>query len=114
MTTQLNLALGRQRAQEGAEQAAYHADRVHAAWQMRALSMFFTYMLEHPGKTFMTEDVRWWAEDRGLPEPPDRRAWGAVTMAAKRRKMIRFFGYAPQKAANAHGSPKSVWVACHD
>ena len=108
---QLNLELGRSNRDRGMKRAADHADRVHPKWQTDALTLFFRYCLEHKQTSFMTEDVRWWAEAQGLPEPPDKRAWGAVTMVAKRRGLIRSIGFAPQKASNAHCAPKTVWVA---
>ncbi len=111
MATQLNLELGRKRRDDGMKQALDHANAVNNQWQVQALTFFFRYCLEHRNESFMTEDVRWWAEESGLPEPPDKRAWGAIANIAKRRGLIRSIGYAPQKATNAHCAPKTVWVA---
>jgi hypothetical protein len=40
------------------------------------------------GLTFCADDVRRLAEDDGLPQPPDGRAWGSVIARAKRRGLI--------------------------
>ena len=95
----------------GIQRAVDHADKVTPSWSDRAVELFLAYCQENKGKTFMTEDVRWYAEALGLPEPPDKRAWGAIAVIAKRRGVIRGNGYAPQKAVNAHCAPKTVWVA---
>lgn len=96
---------------KGIQQAVDHANAVTPSWCDRAVEMFLAYCQEHKGKSFMTEDVRWYAENLGLPEPPDKRAWGGVAMIVKKRGLIRGNGYAPQKAVNAHCAPKTVWMA---
>jgi len=95
----------------GIQRAVDHADKVTPSWSDRAVELFLAYCQENKGTTFMTEDGRWYAEALGLPEPPDKRAWGAIAMMAKKRGVIRGNGYAPQKAVNAHCAPKTVWVA---
>lgn len=98
-------------AERGMMAAVEHANRETENWSTRASVMFATYVSLHPGETFMTEDVRDWAEAVGMPTPPDRRAWGAVAMAARRAGLIKSLGYAPQKSANAHRAPKTLWIA---
>lgn len=98
-------------AEMGMAAAVAHANRETEDWSTRAASLFTEYVALHPGETFMTEDVRQWAEAIGLPPPPDRRAWGAVAVAAKRNGLVRSLGYAPQKSANAHRAPKTLWVS---
>lgn len=95
----------------GIQRAVDHANKETPSWSDRAVELFLAYCQENKGANFMTEDVRWYAEALGLPEPPDKRAWGAIAVMAKRRGLIRSNGYAPQKAVNAHCAPKTVWVA---
>lgn len=97
-------------AERGMAAAVANANRESEDWSVRAASLFAEFVSLHPGESFMTEDVREWAEAIGLPKPPDRRAWGAVAIAAKRNGLVRSLGYAPQKSANAHRAPKTLWV----
>ena len=98
-------------AERGMAAAVSNANRKSEDWSIRAASLFAEFVASlRPGDTFMTEDVRQWAETIGLPPPPDKRAWGAVAVAAKRNNLIRSLGYAPQKSANAHRAPKTLWV----
>lgn len=111
MTKQLDLDLAAQGRDTGIKRAVDHANRVTPDWQAQAFGLFAEYCKLNKGKTFMTEDARWFAEERGLPAPPDKRAWGGITTMARSAKLIRGNGYAPQKSVNAHCAPKTVWVA---
>ena len=93
---------------QGMEAAADHAERENEGWNQMAFEAFVRYVaaVKEP---FMTEEVRWYAEALGVPEPPDNRAWGAVAMRAKRAGLIVSTGYAPQKSVNTHRSPKTLW-----
>ena len=97
-------------AQNGMVAALANADREFADWGTLAIQCFTSYTEQFGDMPFMTEDVRDWAEQGGLPPPPDRRAWGAVAAAARRAGLVRSLGYAPQKSANAHRAPKTLWV----
>lgn len=92
---------------EGMRHAIDHADSRELNWSNRAYDLFVQYACLHG--EFMTEDVREWAEQQGLPQPPDRRAWGAIAAIARRRGVVVHVRYAPQKSVNAHRAPKSVW-----
>ena len=95
-------------AKEGMEAAADHAEREHEGWKMMAYALFLRYAAA-TREPFMTEQVRWYAEGLGLEPPPDKRAWGAIAVKAKKAGYVRSIGYAPQKADNAHGAPKTLW-----
>lgn len=96
-------------AQAGMLAAITNANRAFANWSERAAECFTHFVHVKGDEPFMTEDVRVWAEDGGLPPPPDRRAWGAVASAVKKAGLIKSNGYAPQKSPNSHGAPKTVW-----
>lgn len=93
---------------QGMNAAADHAERENEGWNRMAYEAFVRYVaaVKEP---FMTEDVRSYAEALGVPEPPDKRAWGAVTTRAKRAGLIVSLGYAPQQSVNAHKAPKTLW-----
>lgn len=95
---------GKTLGQLGAQAAAEHAG---FSWQEEAYKAFCFYGKNN--KRFMTEDVRVYAESHGLPPPPDSRAWGGIVIKVKAEGLIRHLTYAPNKMANCHASPKSVW-----
>lgn len=93
---------------QGMEAAADHAERETEGWNTMAFEAFVRYVaaIKEP---FMTEDVRNYAEALGMPEPPDKRAWGSVAMRAKKAGLIVSMGYAPQQSLNSHKAPKTLW-----
>jgi hypothetical protein len=80
-------------------------------WMERATDLLSEFIRRHRGQHFMTEDVRVWAEKKGLPRPPDSRSWGAVIRYARRAGDIRIIGYGRQRSVSCHGSPKAIWEA---
>lgn len=97
----------RELAEEGMNRAADHADQVEPRWSDRAYEMLEGYALAH--FEFMTEDVRVWAHEEGLPKPPDGRAWGAVTHRAIVAGLIRCDRYRKTRIPPAHATPRPVW-----
>lgn len=71
--------------------------------------MAYACLLSYPGKEFLTEDVRRWSHENGLPIPPSARAWGAVIVRAKREGVIKFLGYRSVTNPKAHMTPASYW-----
>jgi len=92
----------------GIERSVEHADQVMDGWSDWALEAVRQYAGGHPDP-FLTEDVRDWAAKRGLPKPPDDRAWGAVMQRAKRAGYIDNVGYGSARSSNL--SPKILWVS---
>lgn len=74
----------------GAAQALQSANAKTPGWGERALEAVREYALAWP--SFRIEEVRYWAEERGLPAPPSARAWGAVTIQAKNKGWIERCG----------------------
>ena len=89
----------------GIEKAVTNAESKHPNWKKKALE----YLLSYPENRFMTEQVREWAHDHGLPKPPHARAWGAVIVAAKKLGYIEFIRYESVVNPKAHMTPASVW-----
>lgn len=95
--------------EQGALFAAMNADKkVSGSWTQRAAELFVDYARDvAKGQPFLTEDARAWAEQSGLPPPPDGRAWGFIAKAMRENGHVIFSGYAPAKTSN--GSPKCLW-----
>lgn len=97
--------------------AVEHADAVEWSWGARAYNLLLEAIrlrqkLGRGDVPFMGEDVRRWAEGvRGLPEPPDPRAWGAVLQKACRAKLIERAGFGESKNPQAHLRPTALWRA---
>lgn len=103
---QLAIDFARLRRDDGIERAADHAGQ---AWQRSArgyLLEFLAIRLKRHDQ-FLAEDVREFAEKRGITDPPDGRAWGHVLRSAARENIIRKVGYAPARSSNL--SPKVLW-----
>ena len=103
--TKLAMDVVRARRDKGIDRAGEHAGDV---WKRRARGYLLEFLATNPGP-FLGEQLRWFAEDRGLPYPPDGRAWGGILKSAAHDKLIRKVGYAPAKSSNL--SPKVQWVA---
>lgn len=100
----------RELATEGMNRAVEHADRVNQHWSVEAGQLLRIYaQINHE---FMTEDLRVWAHKKGLPLPPDPRAWGAVVQAAVRDGIIIRDRFAMTKIPPAHATPRPVWRSC--
>jgi hypothetical protein len=91
----------------GIRRAADHAERETPGWGHGALAFLRGFAAGATGP-FLAEDVAAAYIDRGLPPPPDGRAWGSVFQRAARRGVIRRIGYAPARSSN--GSPKPLWA----
>jgi len=99
---------GRALRDAGMEQAANHANAQHDKWTDKALAFLRKY-LGYTAEEFQTEDVRM-AGLNVLPEPPSKRAWGSVMVAAVKQGLIKKTGYAPVSNPRAHRTPATVWV----
>lgn len=96
----------------GMQQALDHAQAVHEAWGEQAMAALRVYLAAHPGKEFMTEDVRAYAyEVLSIPQPPHCRAWGSIIAKAARHRLIVRVGIGPVKTVSSHMANASVWRA---
>lgn len=103
-------AEARERAETGMQLATEKADRDEPGWSDLAYLALEKYCLAHPWKHFLAEDVREWAEKRGMvPAPENAKAWGSVMVRAKKEGLIDNRGYAPANSSNR--SPKTQWVS---
>lgn len=94
---------------EGIRIAEAHAASVAPDWP--ELAWFYLTAATDWGNLsrFQTTDFRKWAEARGLPKPPDARAYGGVMRRGIKAGKIRADGYAPTPDPQAHCRPAVVW-----
>ena len=103
--------LGRAIGHASAQLAADAAEADDEGWSECALTFLRQFARERGSEPFLGEDVRHAAQERGaVPAPREPRAWGAVVLAAARRKWIRRVGYGIAQDPKSHGNPKSLWV----
>ena len=91
---------------EGMAAAVAHANQESPNWIDVAFAYLRGYALIH--KEFMAEEVR--AASHGLvPEPPSKRAWGAVFMRAAKENILKRKGFRNVTNPKAHSTPATLW-----
>jgi hypothetical protein len=93
---------------EGIKRAVDHAEREAPGWQSRAVEFIARFARANAGE-FFVEDIRTWAHNNGLDEPPHARAWGAAILLARKRGLVTFVEYRKKPHDGAHKTPASVW-----
>lgn len=102
-----NIQQGEALKEEGMRRAVDHANRETLSWSQRALAAVKAAAILNPHIT--TEGVAAWAYKRGLPQPPDPRAWGSVMRSAVIRGIVLGDGYEKSANPRAHRRPVQVW-----
>ena len=100
--------LGKQRGIDAAEHADRQTDGV-ATWQERARALLDEYRIDTGAREFQADQFVQYAIARGLPEPPNRRAFGAVILHAHKKGWIEHARYEPSPNPRHHGCPRTVW-----
>lgn len=100
--------LGKQRGIDAAQHADRKTDGV-ATWQERARALLDEYGLDTGYREFQADQFVQYAIARGLPEPPTRRAFGAVITHAVKKQLIEHARYEASPNPRHHGCPRSVW-----
>lgn len=93
----------------GMQSAIHHADHVIDDWSVQAFDYLQRFVRDRGGE-FMCEDIRAFASENGLPQPPTNRAWGSLMIRAARQGLIKQSGFGKTKGASAHRTPAAVWV----
>lgn len=111
LTQQLSMDFAAARADLGVERSAGKAERVDPGWIDKAVEMLrigACILSAQQRAEFTIEDLRALV-DKALPQPPDLRAWGAVTRAAVAKGFIERIPdrYAP--AASSNRAPKPLY-----
>lgn len=107
--TALDFSSARARADVGMENARRHVEHTEPGWTEMAIARLRTYAESIYPSGFTMEQARA-AMAGNLPEPAELRAWGAVTVGARRQGFIVGTGrFLP--AASSNGSPKPEYRA---
>lgn len=95
-------------AEIGIARSADHADAVHDGWVDDAVESLREAIASFPrGSDFTIEQVR--QRIKNLPDPPDLRAWGAVTRrAVKLNYVVKTNNF--RTATSSNNSPKPLYV----
>lgn len=110
MEEQLNLFKGNYLRDKGIKQSFENAEDKNDKWGKYAYSFLLEYIKSN--KRFMAEDVR--VASKGVvPEPPSKRAWGAIFVSAKKNKLIKSIGFGNVKNPKAHRTPATLWEVNH-
>ena len=96
---------------EGMDAAVINANRHCNKWSERAYNVLIYFLTKSTTDTFMTEDLRAFAVDMGLEEPPSKRAWGSIIVKAKKEGLIEFMGYDQVNNPRAHKANAARWQA---
>ncbi len=96
-----------ERRDAGIEAAEAGANRHDENWSDLALHALKSFMAEFPGRRFLCEEVREWAEAAvGLPTPPNQKAWGGIIQRASRARLIEKVGAREAKSSNLSLKPE--------
>ncbi len=93
----------------GMQMALESADKKHESWADQCYRALIEYLTINK-KPFMCEYFREWCErKRKVPEPPSKRAYGAIISKAAKAGLIKHMGYSETSNYKAHKTPASVW-----
>src|SRR5438874_12712687 len=76
-------------------------------WKQQAFSVLCEFCNKHIGEDHLAEEIRAYADRKGVARLTDALAWGPVFKKAERLGVITQAGYAPTVSSN--GSPKVLW-----
>ena len=110
---EFDFAAARAARDDGIRRAAEHAEAVTPKWGDRAFEILrcFCHRPGGSGEDFTSEDVRAYAKNLGLPDPPHLRAWGGVFQRAARAGLIVKTGTTTARAVNVHCAIIATWRA---
>ncbi len=95
--------------EEGMLQSITTANTEISKWSMKAYETLVEFIANNRSNKFMAEDARRYAEEKGLPIPPSKRAWGAIILKAAKDGLIKKNGHAAVTNVRAHRAFASVW-----
>lgn len=107
----LNFEAAASRADAAIERGARRADRASPQWVEKAADLLRIGAVILEGQMvaeFTVEHLRALV-DKALPEPPDKRAWGAATRVACSKAFIERIPGRYAAAASSNGSPKPLY-----
>lgn len=90
--------------------AALAEDNAGPTWNKRAIDIALSFFRAAGEEGALFEDVRAYAEMRGLSRPPSPNAWGAVALAMSRYGLVVRTGvYRKSRAVKSHARQQPVW-----
>ena len=101
------------RRDDGINRAVKHANCVDPHWSDSAYDLLVAFLVFHPNP-FLTEDVREYAEQHGVPIPPSKRAWGGIVIRAAKEGLIKKIGYRNTTNPKSHATPATEWIRNED
>lgn len=96
--THEGLQLGHSMAEVAANNAGFE-------WKLLALEAMRQHALHN--KYFTTEEVR--RANPNMPEPPDKRAWGAIARLAKKEGLVQSDSWVRAESLTVHGMVVTLW-----
>ena len=108
MAEQLDFMKAEINRDNGMNVAVLNADDRRTDWAIAAYEHLELFLYHHQ-EPFMAEEARVFAEKVGFPEPPSKRAWGAIMIRAKNRGLIEFVCYHKTSNPKANATPAAVW-----
>ena len=91
----------------GHAMAELAADRAGFDWKLLALEAVRQHALKK--RYFTTEQVR--GANPDLPEPPDKRAWGAIARLAKKEGFTQPHNWIRAESNSVHGMVVTLWAS---
>jgi hypothetical protein len=99
---------GRTGRDAGMARSTAHADDCQTDWSSTAYLLLRNFIRKYDAN-FTAEQVRAWAHAKGLPMPPDGRAWGSVFTRVAKEGLIRKLGYRQAEGRACHMHPVTLW-----
>lgn len=107
---QLNVFEASRRRDEGIALAVDHADSNPVKWSDIAYNMLKEWLRPWPcGYRFQIEEFRQVAQIKGLPDPPNQRAFGSIAVRAKSEGLIKSNGQKATRGVTAHRAYANEW-----
>lgn len=99
---------GKELKEKGMQKALENAERVNPGWKKECYELFKRFVVGQV-EPFKMEDFREWVKGL-LSSPPSLRAYGSITVRAKKEGLIRHVGYTQVDNPKAHRANTSLWA----
>lgn len=106
----MSIKTGRQLAEEGAQLALMAQDEREIGWSEDAREYALEFIEAQGVRPFTGEEIRAYAEMKGLPVAPEPRAWGGILKGLAAKNQIVPVGYRVSKNDRAHARPVRTWM----